>query len=283
MKVVIGWLMGFALVLFLSWTSYESLSRVPLGVFWVEKSSEGVDAFQVDLFLSGARGQMTPISLTNAQKKLLQDAFDQKNISAVELLGQEVDGGKLLVGVSGSSGDWPWFIGGGIKSLWGGDNNVVFDNLTALDRIYLCLATQPPAGLSIGGVPAAQTTNAPVLNPTPVPVSAQNNGAVVRVKILNGCGITNAADWVAGRLKGPGIIISEVTNADQFHYPKTLVQSSIGVPVALAEALERLGVSQEDVESAGASEADADVVVTVGKDYLNLRGKARERSHNGKK
>lgn len=88
---------------------------------------------------------------------------------------------------------------------------------------------------------------------------------------------------MAGRLKGPGIVISEVTNADQFHYRKTLIQSSIGVPVALEEALERLGVSQADVDVTGASEADADVVVTVGKDYLNLRGKARERSHNGKK
>ncbi len=283
MKALIGWLMGFALVLFLSWTSYQALSRSPLSVFWVERSSEGVDAFRVNLFLSGARGQMAPISLTDAQKKILQDAFDQKNVSAIESLGQEVNGGQWLVGVSGSPGDWPWFIGGGLKSLWGVDNNVAFDNLTALDRIYLCLATRPPAGLPIEGVPAAQTTSAPAPHSTPVPPTAQTTEAVVRVKILNGCGITNAADWVAGRLKGPGIVISEVTNADQFHYPKTLVQSSIGVPVALAEALERLGVGQEDVDQTGAAEADADVVVTVGKDYLNLRGKARERAHNRKK
>lgn len=181
MKVVIGWSIGFVLVLFLSWTSYQSLSRSPLGVFMVEKSSDGVDAFQINLFLSGAKGQITPIVLNNEQKKSLQDAYDQKNIKAIESLGREVNAGKLLVGVSEPLGDWPWFIGGGIKSSWG-DNNVVFDNLTPLDRIYLCLATQPPAGLPIAGVPVAQSNNAPDSNSTPVPVILQNNGGGFELK-----------------------------------------------------------------------------------------------------
>ncbi|HVM32404.1 MAG TPA: LytR C-terminal domain-containing protein, partial [bacterium] len=103
-----------------------------------------------------------------------------------------------------------------------------------------------------------------------------------RVKILNGCGITNAADWAAGRLKGPGVSITAVGNADGFNYPKTLIQSSIGTPVALEEAVERLGLRPDQVESLAAAE-DADVVVIVGRDYLNLRGKKRERTHSGKK
>jgi hypothetical protein len=283
MKVLAAWALGAALLLFLCWTSYRELSRAPIRVFLVEKSSDGIDVFQVNLFLSGTQGQIMPLGLTGAQKKQLQEAYDQKNMDEIARVGQAVNAGKIVVGVLEPMGDWPWFIGGGLKGLVDNENNDVFDNLTLFDRIYLCLTTAPPFGLPMAGVKISTNPPEPVSNFAPVPTVSQNSGGVVRVKILNGCGITNAADWVAGRLKGPGIVISEVTNADQFHYPKTLVRSSIGIPVALQEALERLGLAQEVVDETGASEADADVVVVVGKDYLNLRGKARERSHNGKK
>ena len=224
-----------------------------------------------------------PVGLTGAQKKQLQEAYDQKNIGEIARVGQAVNAGKIVVGVSEPLEDWPWLIGGGLKGLLDNENSDVFDNLTPFDRFYLCMATAPPFGLPMAGVKTSPSPAEPVSNFTPVPAATQTSGGVVRVKILNGCGITNAADWVAGRLKGPGIVITEVTNADQFHYPKTLVQSSIGIPVALQEALERLGLAQETVDETSASEADADVVVVVGKDYLNLRGKSRERSRNGKK
>jgi hypothetical protein len=283
MKVLAAWAMGAVLLLFLGWTSYRELSRAPTRVFLIERSSEGIDVFQVNLFLSGTQGQIMPVGLTSAQKKQLQEAYDQKNLDEIARVGQAVNAGKIVVGVSEPMGDWPWFMGGGLKGLVDDENNDIFDNLTPFDRFYLCLATTPPFGLPLAGVKTSPNPAGPVSNFAPVPAATQTSGGVVRVKILNGCGITNAADWVAGRLKGPGIVISEVTNADEFHYPKTLVRSSIGIPVALQEALERLGLAQESVDETGASEADADVVVVVGKDYLNLRGKSRERSHNGKK
>jgi hypothetical protein len=285
MKSLFLWAVLGPLFFALAWMSYRGLSQKPVPIFLLEESADEMDAFRVDLFLSGSLGRMEPIALSVSQARQLREAFDQKDLSQIKPISQSLNAGSLIVGVSSPLENWPWFLGGGWAGWTGSENNTAFDNLTLADKIYLSLAATAPNGLPLAGVPApTQNQTGVPSNLTPVPVvTPLTPGAVVRVKILNGCGIKNAADWAASRLKGPGIVISAVANADQFHYPKTLVQSSIGVPVALEEALERLGLSADQVEEMTSAQGDADVVVTVGRDYLNLRGKKRDRTHNGKK
>jgi hypothetical protein len=99
------------------------------------------------------------------------------------------------------------------------------------------------------------------------------------VEILNGCGITGAADWAAKRLQGGAITIVNIENADHFRYSKTIVRSSVGVPAALKEALARLGLPEKAVTASPAPSPGRDVTVIVGKDYLNLKGRFRGRIH----
>jgi len=116
---------------------------------------------------------------------------------------------------------------------------------------------------------------------------------VLRVEIQNGCGIKGAADWVARRLKGPGILITETGNADNFHYAKTAVKSSAGLPVALEDAVERLGLSKEAVEEVPSLSGLAllnpdpslpvDVIVIIGRDFQKLKERVRERAHQRSK
>lgn len=267
----------------LGWLSYGGLSHKPIGIFLIEESPAELDAFQINLFLSGDRGQMKPIELTATQTQQLREAFDQKNMGQIREIGETFNAGSIIVGVQAPLGNWPWFMGGGFRGMEAAGTSSVFDNLTLWDKLYLALATRPPLGLPVGGVPVP-TRNAPDsdLIATPAPAATVSSTGV-RIKILNGCGITNAADWAAGRMKGPGVVITAVTNADGFHYVKTQVSSSVGEPVALTDALDRLGLGSDRVTEMTEAQGDADVVVIVGRDYLSLRGKKRVRNLNGKK
>ncbi|MGH7738762.1 MAG: LytR C-terminal domain-containing protein [bacterium] len=269
-----------AVAVILGWLSYGGLSQKPIGVFLLEESPAELDAFQINLFLSGDRGQMKQIALTPAQTQQLREAFDQKDLSQIREIDEALNGGNIIVGVQAPLGNWPWFMGGGLSGMRNAGTSTVFDNLSLWDKLYLALVTRAPLGLAVGGVPVAtRNVSDAVSGVTPVPLAAVQP-AGVRIKILNGCGITNAADWAAGRMKGPGIVITAVTNADGFHYAKTLVSSSVGEPVALADALNRLGLGSDRVTEMTEAQGDADVVVIVGRDYLSLRGKKRVRNLN---
>jgi hypothetical protein len=115
----------------------------------------------------------------------------------------------------------------------------------------------------------------PAVVPTPQPFNGE-----VRLEILNGCGITNAADWVARRVQGSGLTVTGTTNADNFHYSHTVLQTAVGVPVALEEVLDRLGLTKDDVQEVPSLAAPNDAVLIVGKDYRKLRERYRDRLHH---
>jgi hypothetical protein len=110
---------------------------------------------------------------------------------------------------------------------------------------------------------------------TPLPFKGE-----VRLEILNGCGIKNAADWVARRIKGPGLMVTGTGNADNFKYDQTLLQTSVGVPVVLEEVLDRLGLTKESVQQVQSLAPPNDAVLIVGKDYRKLKERRRDRLHH---
>ncbi|HET9870163.1 MAG TPA: hypothetical protein VFR02_06695, partial [bacterium] len=61
------------------WWSHRALSREPLPLFLAVESPDELDAFHVGLFLSGAPGVFSPVTLTGPQAQALRDAFDRKD------------------------------------------------------------------------------------------------------------------------------------------------------------------------------------------------------------
>ncbi len=267
--------------------SLRFLGRSPLAVFVLRGVDNNIEAFKIELFLDHRDAMTRSLALDRDQEKLAVGVLKTKDVKGLEALSKDFGKYPIVIGLPTLDEGWPGYLGGGYKGFLQNDPLGGFDNLQAADRLYLAVNTQVPpappvadtevtapvtAKLSPGSVPVTPVAaSSPVVTPVP---------GVVRVEILNGCGITNAAEWVARRLKGPGIVISNTDNADNFHYPKTLVRSAAGLPVALEEALERLGVPKESVEEIANPPGGIDVVIIIGKDFRKLKGKARERSHH---
>lgn len=271
----------------LSVWSWRVMERSPLTVFVLRGQDNNFEAFKVDLFLNRQDDATHSIPLDSVQEKRAAGILAAKDTKALESFSMEFGKFSFAVGLPTLEEGWPSYLGGGIKFFFQTDPLGTFDNLQFTDRLYLAWTSNVPPPPPVmtneaSPVPAAKTpiVSAPeTLPPATPPLSLSHPGAV-RVEILNGCGITNAAEWIARRLKGPGIIIVDTDNADNFHYSKTLVRSAAGLPVALEEALDRLGIPKESVEEIPNPPGGIDVVVIVGKDFRKLKGRARERAHH---
>ncbi|HJT22977.1 MAG TPA: LytR C-terminal domain-containing protein, partial [bacterium] len=225
------------------------------------------------------------LSLSPSQKKEGGEILARKDSQSLAAFAKDFGTYPAVIGVPGSQEGWPGYLGGGLKGFFADNLPESFDNLQWTDRLYLSISMKvpPPAPFATGkgieivlpaatpGTSATPSTSTPIPAPTP---------GVLRVEILNGCGITNAADWVARRVKGPGIVITDTGNADNFRYPKTIVRSCAGTPVALEEAVERLGLPKDAIQEIPSLSSSVDVVVIVGKDYRKLREQFRERNRH---
>lgn len=264
---------------------YPALTRHPISIF-VLKGEEGtIEAYKVSAPLNGREAAVESVVLGSAQKKEAGEILAQKDIQHLASFAKNFGAYPAVVGIPTAQEGWPGFLGGGLKGFFTDSMPGVFDNLLWTDRFYLALDLKPlpPAPFEAGG---EVTLNLPAATPGP---SAANAAAtpqpaptpgVLRVEILNGCGITNAADWAARRVKGPGIVITDTGNADNFRYPLTIVRTSAGKPVALEEAVERLGLSPDSVQELPSLTSPVDAVVIVGKDFPKLRRKFRERNRH---
>jgi len=264
---------------------YPLLSRHPIHLFVLKGGDGTVEAFKLAVPLNAGEVVVESVPLTPAQRKAGGEVLALKDSQRLSVFARDFGIFPAVIGILVTQEGWPGYLGGGFRGLFSENFPECFDNLQWTDRIYLAFYTKtpPPAPYLAGngseaGVPApppvSSATRAPA---TPNPVSTPG---VVRVEILNGCGITNAADWVARRVKGPGITITDTGNADNFRYPKTIVRSCAGTPVSLEEAVERLGLSKDSVEEIPSLSSSVDVVIIVGRDYRKLREQFRERNRH---
>lgn len=278
-------LLFFFPILFVLAALYPALTRHALSFFVLKGAGSQVEAFKITAPLNGRDVLVDAIVLSPAQKKEGGEVLAQRDSQGLMALAKECGAYPAVIGIPVTQEGWPGFLGGGFKGFLADNVSNVFDNLQWTDRLYLSVSMKvpPPAPFSSAGgneitLPSV-TPGVSITPPSSTPNPAPTPG-VVRVEILNGCGITNAADWVARRVKGPGIIITDTGNADNFHYPKTIVRSCAGTPVALEEAIERLGLSKDAVQEIPSLSSSVDVVVIVGKDYRKLREQFRERNRH---
>lgn len=282
-----------ALLSLASWLSLRGLAQTTLRAL-VFKLTPGtsigspvVEAFQITAPLDGKEAQVQSVRLQVKLQTSLKQALSQKSLAQLLALTRPLGSWPILVGMSGEGEGWPWYFGGGFRGLLGGSSEAFFDNLNFWDRIALCFTWPlPPPAPFTATVPLeglgnnVSTTATPVVStPAAVPSPSPINGEV-RLEILNGCGITNAADWVARRIKGPGLTITGTTNADNFHYTHTVLQTAVGVPVALEEVLDRLGLTKDSVQEVPSLAPPDDAVLIVGKDYRKLKERHRDRLHH---
>lgn len=284
MKVKKTTLLFFTVVLALA-AIYPALIHHPL-TFFVLKGSEGqVEAFKLSIPLNDRDVLVEAVTLSPAQKKEGADILSQKDSQRLTAFAKGYGTYPAVIGIPATQEGWPGYLGGGLRGFWADNGAGIFDNLQWTDRLYLSFSmkTPPPApfvaetGIEI--VLPVSTPGLSSVHPSATPNPAPTPG-VLRVEILNGCGITNAADWVARRIRGPGIAITDTGNADNFRYPKTIVRSCAGTPVALEDAVERLGLPKDAVQEIPSLSSAVDVVVIVGKDYRKLREQFRERNRH---
>lgn len=252
-----------------AWSAAELRNR-SVGVLLVRTAGTEPEAFRFSL---GPRGGGTPaevLILGVREKEALREAARKE---ALPDLGGTADREIHRVRVWDPSGsDWPWYFGGGFAGVrWGFPGR---DNLSPPARWFLALwAEAPPAPRFAPAVPVPRNLDTP---PLEIPLTEREGP--LQVEILNGCGIKNAADGVARMIKSPGLKIVRVDNADHFRYPKTRLRTSVGTPVAVEEILRSLGLSAEALEEKAPAPGEVDVTVVVGKDYPEIRKRARERT-----
>ncbi len=260
--------------------SHQALGRRSLAVFVLRAQADAPKAFRVRLSLAGAETSVEPLNLSGGQERRAREILGGADAKGLAVLAGEFGEWSAVVGVRGPREGWPWYLGAGWRALWDPPGMSAFDNLGVLHRCYLALAVKAPAPVgkgeeaplvsaapeTVNPVPAVKT---PALSPAPAVPEA------VRVEILNGCGIKGAADWAAGQVKGDGIDIVKVDNAANFHFQKSTVETSAGMPEALKSALGRLGIPPGDAKAVPPS-AGKDATIVIGRDYRKLRGLPRK-------
>jgi len=249
----------------------------PVPIFALRGGPDAVEAFKINLRFGGLETSVEPIVLTEKQRREGGDILSKRNVEQLKEFSKNFGDFHFVLGEPSMDEGWPSYLGGGLKIFGRTGPNNVFDNLVGLDRIYWAFNTKIPTmtgNASDGTASIGVTQNIEAidlnLNLRSTPEAKQETG-IVRVEILNGCGITNAADWAARRMRGPNVVITDTGNAENFRYAKTVVRTSVGIPVALEEALERLGLTKEYVEEIPAASAQTDVIVIIGRDFLELK------------
>jgi hypothetical protein len=280
----------YALVIFtIALVAFSTVEyqKKQLSIFILKGSDTSVEAYEMDFSLDDPAPLLKPIALPPEKQRLGGETLRSKDVKALAEFANYFGAWSFVAAIPGAEESWPGYFGGGLHGFFQKNQPESFDNLQPLDRLFfsLIMRTPPPFLLPDSGKPAVTFEPKPVTSPAAgaslisAPVTSIPP-AVVRVEILNGCGITNAADWAARRLRGNGIMIVGKDNADNFKYAKTIVRSAAGSPVALEEALDRLGLSKESVEEISNPPASADVVVIVGKDFRKLKERLRDRTYH---
>ena len=274
----------FIIASLISLALIPELSKHPLSGFVLKINGDTLEAFKMHLPLGFPNSSFETVSLQSEQEREGKEIFKSNDLGRLTNLAKKFGEFSFAIGLSSHEDGWSPFLGN-TKAFLKADGGEMFGNLQWLDILYLSLFVNAPktsfTPLEI------QLENGNTSTPPSNPVSQifsqpspQITPGIVRVEILNGCGITNAADWAAMRFKGAGITITDTGNAENFKYSKTVVRSSTGMPVALEDALDRIGLSKDMVEDVTDLPPSIDVVVVIGKDFVKLKERVRERIHH---
>jgi len=98
----------------------------------------------------------------------------------------------------------------------------------------------------------------------PASASAQEAASV---EVLNGAGIEGIATRAADYLRGQGINVVNVANADQMGYARTVILDYTGNPYTARYLMQLLNLTQSQIFSQTVPDSPVDLAVIVGADY----------------
>lgn len=112
------------------------------------------------------------------------------------------------------------------------------------------------------------TTTGPIgpALPTEDPAAAAR-AENARIAVLNGAGVEGLAGRTAEWLRGQGVEVAEVGNADRLDYAKTLIIDYTGNPYTTRYLMELMGLSQGQVLLQIDFDREIDVAVVLGADW----------------
>jgi hypothetical protein len=151
-----------------------------------------------------------------------------------------------------------------------------FTNLNKTDKLYFGLVAKQKLTAQISEEARTNTvTTLSIVTITPTmtaQVKMETAKPIVRVEILNGCGIKGAADWVVTRAASPTIQAKNGGNAVNFNYTDSQLSYSVAASPDLVKILTVLGFSKLSQISSRTLPAGYDAVLIVGKDFRSIKG-----------
>ncbi len=98
----------------------------------------------------------------------------------------------------------------------------------------------------------------------------EKTGHIIRVEVLNGCGVRKLAALYREFLRDQGIDVIRSKNADNSEYEKTIIIRRKGSQ-GIAEELSRImGVDPAKIETISSPDAVIDATIIIGQDYDDL-------------
>ncbi len=96
-------------------------------------------------------------------------------------------------------------------------------------------------------------------------------GETIQLDVLNGCGISGAAQTVTSYLRARGYDVVEMKNYKTFDVPHSLVVDRRGNRKTAEQVAYALGVREENIVAQLNQDYYVDVSVVVGKDFSSLK------------
>ena len=263
----------FLTAVILSIVSSVYLNQRPVRFFILKTHANYAGAFQVGVYLNRSLSTITSLSLNHSQQLKSAQILSAENIHQLESLASSFGPFDFVIGYSQSDQTidvfWNNFLNlsSTVKSV---------NNLNAADRLYFALMAKreltvlDSAGTAINSI---STLTEVVGTPTAI-VQVKNSVAepIVRVEILNGCGIKGAADWVVSRVSSQTILAKNGGNAVNFSFANSQLLSSVVAYSDLEKALTALGFTKLNKIGSGILPVGYDGVFIVGKDFQMIKG-----------
>jgi len=264
----------FLTAIILSIVSYTYLDQRPVRFFVLKTHANQIEAFQINVYLNQHLSTIAHLSLNNLQQFKLAQILSIKNHYQLQSLASSFGTFDFVIGSGQSNED--------INSFW---NNFLsrepsagdFDNLNATDRFYFEfiaereLSAQNSKEAAINSTPPVST--AVSIKPTVlVQTKKALSAPIVRVEILNGCGIKGASEWVASRVANQTILAKNGGNAANFNYLDSKLLCPAVASPDLIKALTVLGFAKLSQISSKTLPAGYDAVLIVGKDFQTIKG-----------
>ena len=263
----------FLTAIVLSIVSFTYLDQRPVRFFFLKAHANRVEAFRIDVYLNQHLSTLTPLSLNNSQQFKSAQILSAKNLYQLQSLASSFGIFDFLIGSTQSDQEIDSFWNNFLRRETSADG---FDNLNETDRIYFKLmakrelSAQNSREAAINSIPISTTG---FIAPTVlVPAKKALFAPIVRVEILNGCGIKGASEWVVSRVASQTISAKNGGNAANFNYPDSQIVCSTAASPDLIKVLTVLGFTKLKQISSKTLPAGYDAVLIVGKDFQTIKG-----------